>query len=74
MPNISIKYLCWPIQLVQIWHLINHIWKKKIQHEVMIMEVEQNKGITLGLFQKLTCGRGGGGRKKNFSCGWRDFS
>ena len=23
------------------------------------MEVEQNKGITLGLFQKLTCGGGG---------------
>ena len=22
-------------------------WKKKIQHEVVIMEVEQNKGITL---------------------------
>ena len=28
-------------------NLIHHIWKKKIQHEVVIMEVEQNKGITL---------------------------
>ena len=33
-----------------------HLEEKKIQHEVLIMEVEQNKGITLGLFQKLTCG------------------
>ena len=35
-----------------------HLEEKKIQHEVVIMGVEQNKGITLGLFQKLTCGVG----------------
>ena len=40
-----------------------HVEEKKIQHEVVIMEVEQNKGITLGLFQKLTCGGGVDGKK-----------
>ena len=49
-----------------------HLEEKKIQHEVVIMEVEQNKSITLGLFQKLTCG-GGGWMAKNFSSGWGYF-
>ena len=50
-----------------------HLEEKKIQHEVVIMEVEQNKGITLGLFQKLTCGGGGGGRQKKILVGGGTF-